>query len=57
MGVADPELPTWLPDVSVSISHEGEDDRDCNEDRGVDVPDVVEATVIAGRNLLLGPLL
>jgi len=43
--------------VSVSISHEGEDDRDCNEDRGVDVPDVVEATVIAGRNLLLGPLL
>jgi len=43
--------------VSVNVIDEGEDDSDGSVDNGVDVPEVVEATVIAGRNLPSGPLL
>ena len=43
--------------MSVRVSNEGEDVIEGNVDSGVDVPEVVEATVIAGRNLLSGPLL
>ena len=42
--------------MRVSVIEEGEDDKDVSVD-GVDVPEVVEASVMDGRNLPLGPLL
>jgi hypothetical protein len=50
-------LPSWLLDASVSVIEEGEDVNDDKDDSGVDVLEVVEATVIVGRNLPSGPLL
>ena len=44
-------------DASVSVNDEGEEDSEGSVDVGVEVPEVVDATVIAGRNLLSGPLL
>ena len=41
----------------MSVIEEGEDERDVSEDNGVDVPEVVEASVMDGRNLPSGPLL
>ena len=52
-----PEFPSWLLDASVSVNDEGEEDSEGNVDVGVEVPEVVDATVIAGRNLPSGPLL
>ena len=52
-----PEFPPCTLDVSVRVINEGEDDNEGSVDKGVDVPDVVEATVIASRNLPSGPLL
>ena len=43
--------------VSVNVREEGEDASEGSVDRGVDVPEVVEATVMAGRNLPSSPLL
>ena len=43
--------------MSVRVNDEGEDDNEGRVDKGVDVPEVVDATVMAGRNLPLGPLL
>ena len=39
------------------MSEEGDDASEGSVDRGVDVPEVVEATVMAGRNLPSSPLL
>jgi len=44
-------------DASVDVNEEGDDDSEGSVERGVDVPDIVEATVMAGRNLPSGPLL
>jgi hypothetical protein len=52
-----PEFPSRILDASVRVIDEGDDDNEGSVDRGVDVPDVVEATVMAGRNLPSGPLL
>jgi hypothetical protein len=52
-----PELLSWSFDVRVRVIEEGEDDRDDRVDSGVDVPEVVEASVMDGRNLPSGPLL
>jgi hypothetical protein len=52
-----PELSPGMLDASVKVNDDGEDDKDGSVDRGVDVPEVVEATVMAGRNLPSGPLL
>ena len=57
MGVDVLELPPWSLDTRVNVSEEGEDVKDGRVDSGVDVLEVVEATVIPGRNLLSGPLL
>ena len=40
----------------MSVIEEGEDDKDVIVN-GVDVPEVVEASMMDGRNLLSGPLL
>ena len=56
-GVDIPEFPPWSLEVSVRVIDEGEDDNDGIVDKGVDVLEVVEATVMAGRNLSSGPLL
>ena len=52
-----PEVPPWLLDTSVDVNEEGEEDSEGRVDMGVDVPEVVEATVTAGMNLPSGPLL
>lgn len=57
IGVDAPEFPSWSLNVSVRVSDEGEDDSDGIVDKGVDVPDIVEATVMASRYLPSGPLL
>ena len=57
MGIDVPELCPWSLDVRVNVSGEGEDVKDGRVDSGVDVSEVVEATVILGRNLPSGPLL
>ena len=56
-GVDVPEVPPWLLDTSVDVNEEGEEDSEGSVDMGVDVPEVVEATVTAGMNLPSGPLL
>ena len=55
--MATPQLPPWLLDTSVDVSEEGEDVRESSVDSGVDVPEVVDTTVITGANQLSGPLL
>lgn len=52
-----PESSPCPLDASVNVSDEGEDVREGSVDSGVDVPEVVEATVIAGTNRPSGPLL
>ena len=44
-------------DARVSVNDKGEEDSEGSVDVGVEVPEVVDATVIAGRNLPSGPLL
>ena len=56
-GVDVPELLSWSLNASIEVSDEGEDESDCDRERGVDVLEVVEATVMFSRNLPSGPLL
>jgi hypothetical protein len=57
IGVEILEPPPWVLNASVDINEEGDDNSKGSVERGVDVLDVVEATVMAGRNLPSGPLL
>lgn len=56
-GVIVPEFPPRSFEMNDRVSDEGEDDREGSVDAGVDVPEVVEAAVMAGMNLPSGPLL